>query len=122
MEVVASEQEGVAARLGLPFGRNAGVVAWVGAAAVVLVCSRGARAVGSGRALGAFKEGALVVRVVVDAAFGFEGIEEGLGLLESFEELFVDLLDVGDEFVDVEGQDDEGNEDEGREADCGVWV
>jgi len=55
----------------------------------------------------------------------FEGnrVQEGVGVAEGFEHLFVGCFGAGDELVDVEGEEDEGDEDHGGEADClGVGV
>ena len=60
---------------------------------------------------------------MVGAVFeGGDGVEDDFGLAEGFEDLFVDVFDVGDELVDVKGEEDERDEDDGGEADCRGWL
>ncbi len=49
--------------------------------------------------------------------WGGVGVEDDFGVTDGFEDLFVDFFDVGDEFVDVEGEEGEWDEDDGGEAD-----
>lgn len=120
MEIIAPKHRGIPSRSFSPFVGTISALVVVVVVGARMVAPSEAVAFGLGIGKGAaVNESLFFVRVVVAlTVLDHEGVQECLGVPERLEKLFVDLLNVGNELVDVEGKKDERDEDDGGEADC----